>query len=99
MRGSHAAPGPLGSLHAVEGMYVEWRRLQQGGLEDTFKIPYAAPPRTYAKLPRYEPGVIPGLLQPPQYATHRPRRIAEFGGLVDDVDSAVAARMLRRSGS
>jgi hypothetical protein len=44
----------------------------------------------------YEPGVVPGVLQTPEYARSRISRIVEFDGVEDDVEQAVAARMKRQ---
>jgi transcriptional regulator with XRE-family HTH domain len=85
----------VASLHAVEGMWVEWRRLEATGmrrLQDSY-VPLFERTRRFRI---YEAGVIPGLFQTAEYATARMRRIAEFSGLPDDVEQAVRARMDRQ---
>jgi transcriptional regulator with XRE-family HTH domain len=85
----------IASLHAVEGMWVEWRRLERSGLrrlQDSY-VPLFERTRQFRI---YEPGVIPGLFQTTAYATARMRRIVEFTGIPDDVEQAVQARIDRQ---
>lgn len=85
----------VASLHAVEGMWVEWRRLESTGLrrlQDSY-VPLFERTRQFRI---YEAGVIPGLLQTVEYATARMRRIMEFSGIPDDVEQAVQSRMDRQ---
>lgn len=86
----------VASLHAVEGMWVEWRRLESTGmrrLQDSY-VPLFERTRQFRI---YEAGVIPGLFQTVEYATARMRRIIEFSGIPDDLEQAVQARMDRQS--
>ena len=85
----------VATRHAVEGMWVEWRRVEQTGLrrvQDSF-VPLWERTRQFRV---YETGVIPGLFQTAAYAMARLRRIAEFSGIPDDVEEAVQARMDRQ---
>jgi transcriptional regulator with XRE-family HTH domain len=85
----------VASLHAVEGMWVEWRRLQRTGLrrlQDQFSVLFE---RT-RQFRIYEAGVIPSLFQTEGYASARMRRIVEVTGIPDDVETAVAVRMARQ---
>lgn len=85
----------VASLHAVEGMYVEWQRLAKAGMKRLQESHMPLYERT--RLFRiYEPGVIPGVFQTPQYARSRITRILEFDGADDDVDQVVSARMKRQ---
>jgi transcriptional regulator with XRE-family HTH domain len=84
----------LALLDSVEGMYVEWRRVERTGLRQLQESYQSLMERT-RQFRIYEPGVVPGIFQTPAYAEARLRRIAEFSGLPDDVDAAVAARMER----
>jgi transcriptional regulator with XRE-family HTH domain len=88
-------PDLLASLSTVEGMYVEWRRVEQTGLRQ-LQESYVSLYEGTRQFRIYQPGVIPGLFQTPAYAAARLRRIAEFTGLPDDVDDAVAARIARQ---
>jgi transcriptional regulator with XRE-family HTH domain len=85
----------IASLHAVEGMWVEWRRLERTGLrrlQDQFSTLFE---RT-RQFRIYEAGVIPSLFQTEGYATARMRRITEWSAIPDDVETAVAVRMARQ---
>jgi hypothetical protein len=85
----------VASLRAVEGMYVEWRRLERTGMR---RVQEASVP-LYWRTRRfriYESGVIPGLFQTPAYATARMARIIAFSGIPNDLEDAVAARMDRQ---
>jgi hypothetical protein len=83
------------SLHAIEGMYVEWRRVERTGMRRHQEAYLSLYERTRI-LRIYEPGVIPGLFQTPAYATARMSRIIAFSGVPDDVEVAVQARMQRQ---
>jgi transcriptional regulator with XRE-family HTH domain len=85
----------IASLHAVEGMYVEWRRLARTGMRRLQESHASLNDRTRV-FRIYEPGVIPGLFQTLAYATALMGRIIEFSGIPDDVEQAVAARMGRQ---
>lgn len=85
----------IATRHAVEGMWVELRRLQRTGLrrfQDSF-VPLWERTRQFRI---YEAGVIPGLFQTAAYARARMRRIIEFNGIPDDLEHAVRARMDRQ---
>ncbi|WP_344127746.1 helix-turn-helix transcriptional regulator [Luedemannella flava] len=94
-RATDQMPDLVASLHAVEGMWVEWRRLERSGLRrlQEASIPLFERTRSFRI---YEVGVIPSLFQTVEYATARMRRIVEFSGVPDDVDQAVQARMDRQ---
>jgi transcriptional regulator with XRE-family HTH domain len=85
----------VASLYSLESAYVEWRRLERTGmrrLQESY-LPLYERTRLFRI---YEPGVIPGLLQTPAYATARMNRIAEFSEVPNDVERAVAARIDRQ---
>jgi transcriptional regulator with XRE-family HTH domain len=88
-------PDLVASLHAVEGMWVEWRRLEGTGLRRLQESYMPLFERT-RQVRIYEASVIPSLFQTAGYATARMRRIVEFTGIPDDVDQAVQARMDRQ---
>jgi transcriptional regulator with XRE-family HTH domain len=85
----------VASLHAVEGMYVEWRRLERSGLRrlQEARVPLYERSRLFRI---YEPGVVPGLFQTPAYAAARMARVIAFDGIPDDLERAVAVRMDRQ---
>ena len=85
----------IARLKTLEGMYVEWRRAVSTGLrrhQESYMDLYE---RSRA-FKVYEPGVIPGILQTPEYAAARMARNIEFRGIPDDLEAAVVARMGRR---
>lgn len=85
----------VASLRVVEGMYVEWRRMQRYGLLQLQRSYDPLYERT-KHFRVYEPGVIPGLLQTRDYALARMGRIAKFKGLPNDVEQAVDTRIARQ---
>jgi hypothetical protein len=85
----------IASLNAVEGMYVEWRRLERTGMRrnQQSRVPLYERTRLFRI---YEPGLIPGLFQTPAYATALMGRIVAFSGIPDDLEQAVAVRIARQ---
>ncbi|GAB2577891.1 helix-turn-helix transcriptional regulator [Streptomyces capparidis] len=85
----------IATARGIDGMYVEWRRLTRDGLRRVQQASLPLWERT--RLFRvYEPGVVPGLFQTPGYASALMEAIADFHGIPNDRDSAVAARMNRQ---
>lgn len=85
----------VASLRAVEGAYVEWRRLEPTGLRRLQESYVPLYERT-RWMRVYQPHVIPGLFQTRQYAQALLAMITEFRGIPNDVEQAVAARLGRR---
>jgi transcriptional regulator with XRE-family HTH domain len=84
----------LAALHTLEEQHAEWQRLLRRGLRAHQDTIIARDART-RMFRAFEPTVVPGLLQTPDYARARfEQGIAEFG--VQDVDEAVAARLRRQ---
>lgn len=88
-------PDLVAAIHGIEEMYVEWHRVQATGMRQAQLDHVPLYVRTQA-FKIYEPGVIPGLLQVPEYARAIMRRISGFRQLPDDVDAAVEVRMSRQ---
>jgi transcriptional regulator with XRE-family HTH domain len=88
-------PDLVASLHAVEGMWVEWQRLERTGMRRQQESYMALYQRT-RQFRIYAPGVVPGLFQTTGYAAARMARIIEFSGIPNDLEEAVAARMDRQ---
>jgi hypothetical protein len=88
-------PDLLAALRDVEGMYVEFRGRERAGFRHIQHQSMQLYERT-RHFRIYEPGVIPGLLQTPEYAEARLRRIAEVRGVPDDIAEAVKVRMARQ---
>jgi transcriptional regulator with XRE-family HTH domain len=84
----------LAALRAVEGTYVQWQRLDRGGLRRLQESYVPLFERT--RLMRvYCSVLVPGLLQTPGYATAVLTAIVEQSGGANDVAQAVPARMAR----
>jgi transcriptional regulator with XRE-family HTH domain len=84
----------LAALHTLEEQHAEWQRLLRRGLRAHQDTIIARDART-RMFRAFEPTVVPGLLQTPDYARARfEQGIAEFG--VQDIDEAVAARLRRQ---
>lgn len=85
----------IATVRNIEAMYLEYRRQMQAGqkrFQDSF-----APLYERTRLFRvYDTTVIPGLFTTAEYAATIFKFWAEFMGLPDDVDAAVAARMERQ---
>ncbi|MEV1008570.1 helix-turn-helix transcriptional regulator [Streptomyces sp. NPDC049881] len=78
----------------ADSMYIEWRRLQRGGLRrlQESRVPLYERTRLFRT---YSSHVVPGLLQTPEYAGALLHAITDFRGTPDDVAAAVEARMAR----
>jgi transcriptional regulator with XRE-family HTH domain len=87
-------PDLIAASRAADSMYVEFRRLNRGGLR---RLQEPANPlflRTRV-FKSYCPAVVPGFLQVPGYASALLSSIAAFREIPDDTEQAVAARMNR----
>lgn len=98
-----SAPDLIEAARGVEGMYVEWRRRTRAGLRHVQQVGAQLYERT-SNFRIYEPGVVPGLLQTPAYATALMGAIIAFQQIPDDTEAAVAVRIerqrvLRRGGT
>jgi transcriptional regulator with XRE-family HTH domain len=85
----------IASARAVASAYVEWRRVERTGLG---RVQRAAAP-LYERTRRFrifEPGLVPGLFQTPEYAAALMATIISFSRIPDDLAEAVAARMGRQ---
>lgn len=85
----------IASARTVASAYVEWRRVERTGLG---RVQRAAVP-LYERTQRFrifEPGLVPGLFQTPEYATALLTTIISFSRIPDDLTEAVAARMERQ---
>ncbi|MFI0372931.1 helix-turn-helix domain-containing protein [Actinomadura sp. 1N219] len=78
----------------LDSAYVEWRRMQQGGLK---RLQDAVIPlwEQTSNFRIYEPGVVPGFFQTQGYAGALLTRIADFFSIPDDADNAALARVGR----
>lgn len=84
----------IATARAVDSMYMEWRRLHQGGMRQVQEDWYALHEQTrHCRV--YLSNVPPGFLQTPAFATALMNQITAFQGTPDDVAEAVAARVAR----
>jgi transcriptional regulator with XRE-family HTH domain len=88
-------PDLTASLHAVEGMWVEWRRMERAGLRQAQQAVRPLYERT--RLFRaYSPGLVPGIVQTEPYTRAILSAIGRRRNLPDDIADAVGVRMERQ---
>jgi transcriptional regulator with XRE-family HTH domain len=85
----------VASLLTVEGMFVEWHRLERTGLRQQQEAMLPLFERT-RRFRAYSSWVIPGVIQTRAYTAAILDKIRRRRGLPDDVDDAVALRMDRQ---
>ncbi|MBD0745329.1 helix-turn-helix transcriptional regulator [Streptomyces sp. CBMA152] len=85
----------IASLQAVEGMWVEWRRMERTGLRraQEARLPLYERTRWFRS---YSSWLVPGLLQTYGYTEDVLRAVQRRRVEVDDVADAVAVRMERQ---
>jgi transcriptional regulator with XRE-family HTH domain len=85
----------VAALRAVEGMWIEWQRMERAGLKAAQESVRPLYERTRAHRV-YDAWLVPGLLQSMGYTTAILHATRRRRGLIDDVDAAVAERMDRQ---
>ncbi len=86
----------IAALRAVEGAFSEWKRLQRSGLRRLQESRGKLYERTRV-FRVYEPGIVPGLLQTPEYVRAVLTKVGSFrSSPTGDLDAAVAARIARQ---
>jgi transcriptional regulator with XRE-family HTH domain len=85
----------VASLHAVEGMFVEWRRMERTGLRRAQESVAPLFERT-RRFRAYDSWLVPGLLQTAAYTKAILSATTARRGLPDDTDEAVAIRLQRQ---
>ena len=85
----------VASLRAVEGMFVEWRRMERAGLRQAQESRLPLYERT-RRFRSYSSWLVPGLIQTRAYTAAALHAIQQRRGLHDDVDQAVTARIERQ---
>jgi transcriptional regulator with XRE-family HTH domain len=88
-------PDLVASLRAVEGMWVEWRRMERTGLRQAQEARLPLYERT-RNFRAYSSWLVPGMIQTSTYTEAALRAVQQRRGLVDDVNDALAARMDRQ---
>lgn len=84
----------LAELHTLQTRHQEWERVLRGGMASTQNA-VARLERDTRLFRGYEPGIVPGLLQTPEYAGAILGRVGKTWGRTD-LEEAVAARMRRQ---
>ena len=85
----------IASLHAAEGMWIEWRRMERSGLRRAQEARLPLYERT-RQFRAYSSWMVPGLIQTEDYTRAVLRAYQQRRGLRDDVEAAVAERMKRQ---
>jgi hypothetical protein len=89
------APDLVATLHVVEGMFVDWQRLERTGLRRAQEM--ASPLFEHARHFRaYDSWLVPGLLQTSLYTTALLEAVAARRDIREDIAAAVAVRMQRQ---
>lgn len=81
----------IASLEAIEGMFIEWRRMERTGLRRAQESVLPLWERT-RRFRTYSPWLIPGAVQTASYTRAVLRAFVERRGLPNDVDDAVKVR-------
>jgi transcriptional regulator with XRE-family HTH domain len=89
------APDLIAALHAAEGMWIEWRRIERAGLKHVTDSQLPVYERT-RQFRAYGNWMVPGLIQTEDYTRAVLRAYQQRRGLRDEVEAAVAARMKRQ---
>lgn len=85
----------IATARGIEGMYIEWRRMERAGLRQVQESVAPLFERT-GRFRMYQSWVIPGLLQTEGYTRAVLNTITSLRDVPDDVEAAVAARMKRQ---
>ncbi|UGT44200.1 helix-turn-helix transcriptional regulator [Nocardia yamanashiensis] len=88
-------PDLLATRHHIDAAYVEWRRVLSTGLkrrqQKSLRIEAEA-----AHIRVYQPQIVPGLLQTPEYAEAKLKAGIDFYRIPNDLAEGVAKRMERQ---
>ena len=85
----------LAQLSILDELYATWRRQFRTGFAGRQRASLQV--EAHTKLFRvFEPAMVPGLLQTPEYARHAFEVLAELYGFAGDVDEVVSLRMERQ---
>ncbi|MFI1918993.1 helix-turn-helix domain-containing protein [Nocardia sp. NPDC020380] len=86
----------IATLRNIQAAYLEWKRLLGTGTRRRQRLSFKLEGETSA-MRWYEPSLVPGLLQTPEYAEGVLRKIIAFYGVPDDLEEGVAARIERQN--
>lgn len=84
----------IASLEGIEGMFLEWRRMERTGLRRAQESVLPLWERT-RRFRTYSPWLVPGAVQTASYTRAVLRAFVERRGLPNDVDDAVTVRTER----
>lgn len=90
------APDLLRQLRALETLYSEYQQRLRAGM-DAAQRPIADIEARATTVRAFDPALVPGLLQTPDYARARITESATFFGLPPELDEAIAQRMQRQT--
>lgn len=85
----------VASLRVLEGMWIEWRRMERRGLRQAQEARLPLYERT-RRFRAYSSWLVPGMIQTPAYTEAALQAVQQRRELVDDVDAALAARIERQ---
>jgi len=85
-------PDMIAALRTINAQLVDWRRSLKTGTRLRQQANVDAYERT-TLFRVWEPSVVPGLVQTPDYARNILRTVIEFHGVPDDVEDGVRARI------
>jgi transcriptional regulator with XRE-family HTH domain len=85
----------LADLRSLRVQYATWRRQFRPGLAGRQRVGVALQAAS-TRVRAFEPAMVPGMLQTPDYARHIFVDNAAFHGGPQDIDAAVRARMQRQ---
>ncbi|MER5785621.1 helix-turn-helix transcriptional regulator [Streptomyces mobaraensis] len=91
-----AAPELVGRLRGLETRYRSWRRQLAGGYRAVQDV-HGAQARRTRRRRSFDPTLIPGLLQTPEYAHSVLLRYSALHSAPRDIDAAVRSRVERQS--
>jgi transcriptional regulator with XRE-family HTH domain len=85
-------PDLIASVRSIHAQFVDWRRSLEGGTRHRQRVNVEAYEKT-TLFRVWEPSVVPGLLQTPDYARGILATVVAFHGVPDDVETGVEARI------
>lgn len=91
----HETEALLASLHTLEVQHAEWQRVLKAGMVG-HQLELSEQDAKTKLYRSFEPAVVPGLLQTPEYARALFSRAVTVHKVPNDVNDAVAKRMQRQ---
>lgn len=85
----------LASLHTLEVQHAEWQRVLKAGML-SHQVELSETDQRTKLYRSFEPAVVPGLLQTPEFARAQFSRVVMVHRVPNDINEAVAKRMQRQ---